>query len=425
MENAVKINRRYMLALAGIGIVSPFLGGKAGATSGRSSWVPGPAELEALKSAMTQYDVAGAQIAVIEDGDVAWRSSYGVLNIQTGKPVQDDTLFQGGSLSKPLFAHVVMRLIEEGRLKLDDRLTDFYRPDGYIYSDWTEHVTVKHVLAHQTGLPNWRPKDKDNDIEPEFAPGTQHSYSGEAFYWLQQVCEKITGLSLHQQVNDYVFKPGDLSNMAMNWLPENDYREVYGHVVSESGNTVLSQSQFTREHGRHLQKISDRWGRPLTEWRSSDLRAAHAIMPMHEAKALSDRPMWRWQQPSSAIINSAYTLRTTASDYASFLCSMFLGSEKPSWHLDKSSINKMLTPQTERAGRLSSRPIGLGWFLERWENDTYFGHVGISGSRHICLAFADPKRKRGLVIMTNCESGGQFVINMAILLAGTKFKTFN
>lgn len=421
----VRVNRRDLVAGAGAGVIVQGLGSLAHGDPARSSWVPGEAEIDALGAAMRRYDVAGAQIAVIDDGAVAWRRSFGVLNVETGEKVTDETLFQGGSLSKPLFSYVVMKLLEENRLQLDDQLADFYQPHDYVDSAWNRSITVKHVLTHKTGLPNWRSREEPNSIQPAFQPGTQFSYSGEAFYWLQEVCETITGLSLHQLVDQYVFQPGEFTDMSMFWLPENDHREVYGHVVSESGSTVVSDTQFTREHGRHLQQIAARWGRPMTEWRSPDLRAAHAVMKTHDNPMLADRPLWRWSQPGSAIINSAYSLRTSASDYAGFLCAMLPQRKKAAWHIDDQSVAAMLTPHTERTGRHQTRPIGMGWALERWEGDLYFGHTGISGRRHICIAFGDPKRSRGLVIMTNSETGGDFIINMAILLTGTKFRTFN
>ena len=359
-------DRRTALKLLG---TSVFAGGASATVptgAAAMSWAPDESKEDMIRAAMRKYRLPGVAIAIVEDGALVWEGAFGVTNVATGALVSNTTLFQAASLTKPVFAYIVLRLIDEGRIKLDDRLTDYYRPEDLSRSEWSEAITVRHVLTHQTGLPNWRPSDdRDAKLMPAFEPGTAYSYSGEAFHWLQQACETITGLGLHDLADRYLFTPANLTEMAMLWLPERDTREVYGHVIGDDGEAELGDLQFAREQGRRLQEVSERWGRPMTTWRSSDLRAAHGVMRPHDHPRLRDRPLWRVNRPGSASIDSASSLRTTAGDYARFLTLMMQPTEPDRGGISEGLRTMMLTTQTEVSKDGPNRPVGLTWRLSQ------------------------------------------------------------
>ncbi|MEM9494866.1 MAG: serine hydrolase domain-containing protein [Pseudomonadota bacterium] len=418
------MNRRHALKLTG---AAAFAGAAVAPAFAApvSSWIPDEEREAALRAAMREFRVPGVGLAIVEDGALAWEGAYGEANIETQASITNQTLFQAASLTKPFFAYVVVKLVDEGRLSMDDRLVDFYRPHDLSASEWNKAITVRHVLTHQTGLPNWRAgDDEEATLEPKFAPGDGYSYSGEAFHWLQQVCETITGLSLHQLADKYLFTPAGLDDMAMSWLPERDVREVYGHIVDDDGEAKLADLQFSREHGRRLQEVAERWGRPMTDWRSSDLNAAHAVMRPHDHPRLAGRPLWRMNRPGSALMSSASSLRTTPGDYARFLTLMMKDDDAAPWRISERSRKTMLTTQTKPSDDGPKRPVGLGWSLEPRRGGVAYDHWGFNAGQHISMALGDTTSRKGIVIMTNGAQGNRFMDKVGPILTGIDYRSF-
>ena len=419
--------RRTALQLAGGGLLAGFASGPvlALSTSNSRSWIPDARKEDIVRAAMRKHRVPGAAIAIVEDGAVVWRGAYGVSNIETRQPVSDATLFQAASLTKPLFVYVVLRLIDDNRIALDDRLADIFRPSDLADTEWNDAITVRHVLTHQTGLPNWRPADDETAmLQAAFAPGTAYSYSGEAFHWLQQVCETKTGLGLHDLVDRYLFAPAGLTDMAMLWLPDRDDREVYGHIVGEDGEAALSDLQFAREQGWRLQEVAERWGRPMTAWRSQDLRAAHAVMREHTHPRLAGRPLWRANRPGSAVIDSASSLRATAGDYARFVALMMQENAQRDFGVSENLRQMMLTTQTDVSDAGPNRPVGLSWSLQHVDGGVAYDHWGFNEGQYISMALGDTTNRKGIVIMTNGSQGNRFMDEIGPVLTGIDYKSF-
>lgn len=393
----------------------------------RGSWVPNEERLEAVRAAMREFALPGVGIAILEDGEVAWEGSFGLANIETGTPIKQDTLFQAASLTKPVFAYVVMRMVEEGAIGFDDRLTDYFRPSDLADNEWNSQITVRHVLTHKTGFPNWRkdgPGDADAQLIGAFEPGTAYSYSGEAFCWLQQVCETITGLGLHALVSRYLFEPAGLTDMAMTWLPERDDREVYGHIVDDEGKAQLAEFQVARRRGRLMEQVAERWGRPIEDWRVADMLAANAVMDRSTDERYANQPLWRLNRPGVWAISSPASLRTTPRDYARFIA-LSLGGASPGL-LSEKTRQAMLTIQTPAAPDAGgpNRPVGIGWSLEPRPGGVAFDHWGFNQRRHISSGLGDTSNRRGLVMMTNGARGNAFMDKIGPVLTGIPYTSY-
>ncbi len=134
-------------------------------------------------------------------------------------------IFPASSLSKIVFAYLVLKLVEEGKLDLDQPLHDIlpyerFKIDGE-YPAEAKCLTARHILSHTTGLPNWAPDfDKNPDtarLEFKFKPGEElgsgYYYSGEAFLYLQKTIEELMSKDLGLPVDletlakQYVFDP--------------------------------------------------------------------------------------------------------------------------------------------------------------------------------------------------------------------------
>lgn len=411
-------NAGAMLALTG---VSPAV--SAAISAPARSWLPNDAMVSRLEDLFRERNVAGASCAILEEGEVAWSQSFGFRNIATQDRITDTTLFQAASLSKPIFAYVVMNMVQRGRLSLEDCLSDYVRPIGYSDTVWSRAITVRHVLTHQSGLPNWRERKEGMPLEPVFEPGTGYSYSGEAYSWLQEVIEAIENASLHDVASRYLFAPAGLRDMAYLWLPDRDNREVFGHSLDSNGHNVPDALQFGREYGSLVNEVATRWGRELSSLRQADFRAINQVIEWPEGSALAQRPQWLWDLPDVALANAPSSARCTASDYARFLALMLPGRDQPTGLISEEIRRLMLTPYSQQPNQ-PNMLVGIGWGLERFDGQLFYQHWGRNGANYTALSLADPKSGRGIVAMANSETGGPFIDAAATMLTGMPFQTF-
>lgn len=181
-----------------------------GATLGH---FPSIDEIEILASRlMTQNNVPGVSISIGEDEDI--ESLYlGQVKAPDGPRVSHSTIFRAASLSKPLFTFAVFKLIDEGILSLDTPLHE-YLPERYMSDERVELITARHVITHSTGFPNWV---FGAPLTIAFQPGTQFSYSGEGFGYLQKVVEHILDEDLESMMNRLVFDPLKMMNSTYRW----------------------------------------------------------------------------------------------------------------------------------------------------------------------------------------------------------------
>ncbi len=165
------------------------------------------------------YNIPGVSLALIKDGKLVYHKTYGVRNTMTGEKVDENTLFEAASITKPVFAFAVERLAERGLINLDKPLYE-YLPYKDIESDERyKLITARHVLTHRTGFPNWRWMNPDGKLNIKFTPGTAFNYSGEGFEYLKLVIEKITGKKVEQVLQEEVIEPIGLYHT---WFSIND-----------------------------------------------------------------------------------------------------------------------------------------------------------------------------------------------------------
>lgn len=165
-----------------------------------------------IKKQMAFFEIPGASLAILKDGKVIYSQIYGVSNAQSGMLVTEKTLFEAGSVTKPVFAFAVMRLVEMGILKLDQPLYELLPFNEVSHDENYKTITARHVLSHQTGLPNWAKRDSTSHFKLLFTPGTKFGYSGEGFEYLKRVVEHITGKNISQLLNEELLTPLNLED---------------------------------------------------------------------------------------------------------------------------------------------------------------------------------------------------------------------
>lgn len=184
---------KLLLAAAALALFAPETSGDQEDAApnpvlGLAGAVIAPADLDAfLTDRMEARNIPGLSVAVINQGEVVYLRRTGLADVSSGRQVAADTLFEGASISKPLFAFFVMSFVERGELDLDRPLADYLPHPDLPADEKARAMTARHVLTHQTGLPNWRTDTADGVLRQAFAPGTGVEYSGEGFQYLAAV----------------------------------------------------------------------------------------------------------------------------------------------------------------------------------------------------------------------------------------------
>jgi CubicO group peptidase (beta-lactamase class C family) len=265
--------------------------------------------------------------------------------------VTGETVFEAASLSKPLFAYGVFKLVEQGKLGLDVPLTT-YLPKPFVAGDERlAKITARIVLSHRTGFPNW-PGD-NGSVPIYFTPGERFSYSGEGYIYLQRVVEQITGKPLNDYMREAVFTPLGMSSSSYVWRPDFDALTATGHG-------------------------SD--GKPVKLWKPEEALAAS-------------------------------TLNTTAKDYARFVEAVLNGKGlKPATVREMETPEIALDPECRICIKQEPKQLsknlfwGLGWGVERKDGTDMLWHWGDNGSFK-AFVMAEPKTRAGVVMFANSENG--------------------
>ncbi len=404
--------RRRFLAAAGVASVAGLtpLAATAGSCGGRPvSWIPSDQFLTRLPQIMQAFAVPGVGMAVVEAGKVVWCSSFGVSHALTRKPVDAGTVFETASLSKPVFAYLVLQLVDRGEIDLDMPLVRYRRPDYLAKHRWIELVTARDVLRHSSGLPNWRKSPATEELVPMVAPGMRIDYSGEAIFWLQLVVETLTGQSLDESMQTHLFGPAGMGDSSYTWNADLAARSVYGHRRHDQPGEGMPP-QMLREQWGFAQQVAERLGKPLSSWKYQD--AARALP---EVMALAPVGLVAW--PGDILANAAASLRTTVQDYATFLTLMVARTQRAPWEITGSTRQAMLTPQIRVPGRWTEK--GLGWNMEATVDGSVFYHSGSNGDIFKNFALGDAPRQRGLVVLTNGGSGS--FVHQRVVRAATGY----
>jgi CubicO group peptidase (beta-lactamase class C family) len=316
-------------------------------------------DLEALiPRLMREGDVPGLSIVLIGDSKVVWHRAYGFANAGTRAPLNDRSVFESASLTKPVFAYAVLKLVDTGVMSLDAPLGE--PPGGPVTDERMKTITARMVLEHTTGF--------QNEVMPgetlalHFMPGERFSYSGAGFLYLQRFVERATGKPLSALMDELVFRPLGMRSSGYTWRTEYERLEVFGHNAA---------------------------GLPAPR-----------------------------RKPTKATVA---TLHTTALDYARFVMAVMKGAGlraetaramlTPEVRIDEGCF----TCLAGGTGRMSaSLSWGLGWGLERTARGTAFWHHGENNGEFQNFAMGLPDGD-GIVVFTN--SGNGFSIMPAIVTA--------
>ena len=320
-----------------------------------------------LTELMERFNVPGVSVAVISDFEVHWAKGYGTADVESGAPVDTETMFQAASISKPVAAMAVLRAVQDGLFTLDDDINDILTSWELDGGEFTRDrpVTPRGLTSHTSGLgdgfgfPGYDPSDPLPTIvqifegqEPsnvralfmERPPMTLMEYSGGGVTLMQQALADARGRPFEAIMQDEVLGPIGMTRSSF-------------------------QQPISPEHDRN---------------------AARA----HSGEGTSKGAKWH-VYPEMA----AAGLWTTPTDLARFALEVQRSAIGESNRvLSRTTVQEMLSPVGvgNFAVGFSVSRIGQGW---------YFSHGGSNWGFRATL-LAHKVKGYGLAIMTNADQGG-------------------
>ena len=323
------------------------------------------AEIDAtVIRSMQEARVPGIGIAIFNHGNIVYTKAYGVSDGATSKPLTPDSVMTAASLTKAAFAVMVLQLAKEAVVDLDRPIVEYLPkplPEYALYQDLAsdrryEQITLRMLLDHTSGLPNWRRFTDDRTLRIYFPPGSRFAYSGEGIALAQRVVEIVTGKSVEELMRERIFQPLGMTRTSMVWQPrfESDYANAY----DEKGVSLGPQRRARGDAAGSMQTTLRDYARFVKAVMGGELLDARWTAAMFSPQVQ---------------ITSAHEFPTLAAE----------------------------TTTANNSIRLS---YGLGWGLY-WSpyGQAFFKEGHDNGFQHYVVCFAQPGT--GILIMTNSDNG--------------------
>ncbi|MGH9314751.1 MAG: serine hydrolase domain-containing protein [Vicinamibacterales bacterium] len=320
-----------------------------------------------IQELMQKLRITGVSVAVIKDSEIHWAKGYGVADVESGRPVERDTMFQAASISKPVTAMAVLKAVQDGRLSIDVDVNQILKSWKVPQSELTRTrpVTLRSLLSHTSGA-------DDGFGFPGYAPSQPRP----------TVPQILVGE-----------KPSNVGAVLFARPP------FAGFKYSGGGFTIVQLA------------VMDHLGKPFAEIMQSSV-----LDPLEMKDSTYEQPMPAAREAKAARAHSgqgramdanwhvypeqaAAGLWTTPSDLARFAIEVQRALDGPKGRvLSQALAREMITPTG-----VGGFAVGLG--IEKRAEGWYFTHGGSNwGFR--CSLVAHVRKGNGVVVMTNSDSGG-------------------
>jgi CubicO group peptidase (beta-lactamase class C family) len=319
----------------------------------------------AVRAGMEEHGVPGVSIALIDDYKIVWAQGFGVLAEGGEAPVTPETRFQAASISKPITALAVLRLVEEQKLSLDEpvngKLKSWQIPE--VPATKRTPIALRHLLSHYAGLSvhgfqgyaagekvpsllevlDGKPPANSQAVRSMLRPEYALKYSGGGYCIVQQLLIDVTGEAFPQLMQELVLEPAGMAH------------STYEQPLPKS----LAPEAATGHRAKRV-----------------PIEGHCHVYPEMAAAGL-------WTTPSD--------LSLAAIDVAKSY------EGRGGVLLSESMARRMLTPV--------NKAFGLGFIVQGEGKQLSFSHGG-ANEGYRCQLTAYPATGQGLVIMTNSDSGG-------------------
>ena len=320
---------------------------------------------------MDTANVQGLSLGILNHKKIVYVKAYGYKNKEKKELLDTSTVMYAASFSKPVFAFLTLKLVQDKILDLDKPIYEYLDKPIPEYEDYSELgkdeqwklITARMCLSHTTGLPNTRwinvrtgEIDTLGQMKIYYKPGSRYAYSGEGLKLLQLVEEKITGKTIEELATEKIFKPFGMNRTGYIWHDRFSDNYAIGHLENDELNPKKKRTEPVSS-GSLVTTISD---------------YSKFIENIMQAKGL-DKKLWEMMISPQIRINSKYQFPT-------------ITDEKT---LENESI------------RLS---YGLGWGLLKCKYGRAFFKEGHDDAwRNYNINFID--KGISIIIMTNSANG--------------------
>lgn len=321
---------------------------------------------------MKHYKIPALSIAVVNNGQIEWAKGYGYLSSDSLQKVDTKTLFQAASISKPISALGVLKLVEQGKLSLDTDVNQDLKSWKIKASRFTTQkpVTIRGLLSHTAGLTvhgfagygsgkavptlvqvlNGEQPANSPAVVSDTVPGSRWSYSGGGYVVLQQLIEDVTGQSFADYMQKTVLTPIGMSD-----------RSTFQQPLP-----APLRPNASIAHGSNGKRIPGDWH-------------------IHPEQA----PAGLWTTPSD-LARYVLTVQQSLAGQANAVLSR---------HMTEQMLIKQLGSH------------GLGPGISGKDDQLAFGHGG-GNVGYRCFLYGFQRSGRGVVIMTNSDNGMDLVNEM-------------
>ena len=334
--------------------------------------------------------IPGAVLLVVRNGDALLHEAYGLASVDDSLPMSRSTVFDLASVTKVMATtYALMLLVDQGRIDVEASVAT-YLPD--FTGGGREGVTVRDLLTHRSGLPQWLPTYYHaTDREEAYAylrtvplmwpVGQERHYSDLGFMLLGRVVEEVSGQSLDAFVHDEIYGPLGLRETG--FRPVMSSTSTSGGTPRESeyartsrGNPFERRMVHDPDFGYRIDGDPDAWSGWRSQWLEGEVNDGNAY---HAFRGVAGHA----------------GLFSTADDLGVLLQVMLDGGERDD--------RRLLSSETIAA---FMRPTGdqqaLGWQLPGYGPGGSFGHTGFTGT----LVLGVPAQNLALVLLTNRQNCG-------------------
>lgn len=318
-------------------------------------------------SELNSSNLIGVSVSIVNDHQVVYSGHFGKKRANGNQKIDEQTIYEVASLSKPVFSFFALKQVEKGILDLDEPLHNYLPNPDISYDNRYKKITARMVLSHSTGFPNWRTETNDS-LKLKFEPGCEYGYSGEGYEYLKNTLShllKTNDKGLDSLFQKEVAKPLGIDNFSFTWLERYESQKAYGHIDGKpTDNSYQKAFPFFREQGPNL-------------------------------------------------FASSYSLYSTSDAFARFLIALTqreILNDKTFDELLRPQIEMPMFPDTKTHRSLFSfikkTPVGLRYF-----------HTGDNGDFQ-AWTHIYPEKRTGIVILTNGDKlfSSDFAENLLIFL---------
>lgn len=216
---------------------------------------------QSVAAEMKQQGIVGAAVGVVQGGEIVYLQGYGLADREKRVPVTLDTVFNWASNSKPLAGVLAMQLMEKQQLGLDEDVRKYVRE----FPDKGSVITVRHLLAHQSGIPHYSngkivptkrrypmaqpfmdpvlALDTFNQSPLIFKPGEKEAYSSYAYILLSAVIQRAGTERFQDQVVKRVAQPLDMKSLQLDVESTGQRNWAVGYIKNDANQVVLAKEE--------------------------------------------------------------------------------------------------------------------------------------------------------------------------------------